>query len=188
MLWMGDTVIDIDRLIVTVISTRGWMLDASNRLCWLAHCLLLACCALFSLASLRLLVSWAGQDWNELDNEQTHEGRRSQVGPGTVFQYWSTGGCRARSPWRETTNSKLFLLELHSDPKGWEMKMKMKMKRTPFSKLIHVGTMGDEWMNEWMNQSINQRTDGWKNKLTGNWETQRTPKEGKRQARKKEAP
>ena len=62
MLWMGDTVIDIDRLIVTVISTRGWMLDASNRLCWLAHCLLLACCALFSLASLRLLVSWAGQD------------------------------------------------------------------------------------------------------------------------------
>lgn len=179
MLWMGDTVKDIDRLIVTVISTRG-SIPISNRLALLAaaHNTTLLLPLASDLACYYKL-AWTGLDWTT----NRHEGRRSQVGTYKYcFSVLKNGRLSFKKSVAAPATSIGFLLdlELHSDPKGWKMNMKNEHE-PPFSKWIHVGTHG-RWV-EWINK--NQRMDGDEKtnlKLTGK-PTQRTPaKEGKRQA------
>ena len=83
---MGDTVKDIDRLIVTVISTRG-SIPISNRLALLAaaHNTTLLLPLASDLACYYKL-AWTGLDWTT----NRHEGRRSQVGRYLQVLFFST--------------------------------------------------------------------------------------------------
>ena len=174
MLWMGDTVIDIDRLIVTVISTRGWMLDASNRLCWLAHCLLVAPC--FRLLPCACLL--AGQDWTELDWTTNRHTKKAE--PGTRYCVSVLINGRLSCKKSVTRNSKQQTVSFGAPFRS----ERVRNEKNPLFQINPCRNNG-RWMNEWINQSINGRMDEKTNWLgTGKHKEHQKKARGKQERKK----